>query len=101
MNDGRTCINYCNFFSSCFSVTSNKLYFAWFYSNIYSMKKILIKQKHIMVRLSPANSLRFHFFPTAPKGDEVTAIFVKLQGPTIPVQKITGSQRTRLSYTKG
>ena len=62
MNDGRTCNNYCNFFFSCFSVTSNKLYFAWVYSNIYSMKKILIKQKHIMVRLSLANCLTFHFF---------------------------------------
>ena len=60
------------------------------------MKKVLIKQQHIMVRLSLANCLRFHFFPTAPKGDEV-----KVQGPTIPVQKITDSQRTRLSYTKG
>ena len=65
------------------------------------MKKILIKQQHIMIRLSLANCPGFHFFPTAPKGDEVTAILVKLQGPTTPVQKITGSQRTRLSYTKG
>ena len=40
MNDGRTCNNYCNFFFSCFSVTSNKLYFAWVYSNI--VQNILI-----------------------------------------------------------
>ena len=45
MNDGRTCNNYCNFFFSCFSVTSNKLYFAWVYSNIVSKYPNLDKDR--------------------------------------------------------
>ena len=51
-----------------------------------------------MVRLSLANCPGFNFFPTAPKGDEVTAILVKLQHRN---KRLPGSQRTKLSFTKG
>ena len=54
-----------------------------------------------MVRLSLANCPRFNFFPTALKGDEVTAIFGKLQGPTTPVQKITLQSMDKIELYQG
>ena len=59
MNDGRSCDIYCNFFFSCFSVTSNSASLGF---TVILYKKSKLKQWQIMLRLRLAKCPRLKIF---------------------------------------